>query len=50
MLEPFNDGEVKLIIDFSDCIDNNDANIEQTEKGLICENAYIFTVDMGKIN
>lgn len=48
-LGSFSSGEIKLIIDFSDCVNWDVANIEQTEKGLVCDNAYIFTIDMDKI-
>ena len=39
-------GEIKVIIDFSSCVRNSAINIQHTEQGLICDNAYIFTVNL----
>lgn len=41
-----NSGEIKVIIDFSSCVRNSAINIQHTEQGLICDNAYIFTVNL----
>ncbi len=45
-LDGVNSGEIKVIIYFSNCVGNSAINIQHTEQGLICDNAYIFTVNL----
>ena len=45
-LDGVNSGEIKVIIDFSNCVGRSAINIQQTEQGLICDNTYIFTVNL----